>query len=186
MPLLESIAPSAWTSERRFGPFRNCYTFMTGFDEHFISSLGVTALRPEDLGWTYYDTKEQWKAAVDLYFSPGGIVPQAGSVAHREGKQQMSFMIWSDFIHQQQQAGLTFDYPSVWAICFPMVRRAHDYHWAVHNGMYWLEQAGRGGNLNVWDSLNDMISDVYSRRDEVTDKPAYVRNSHFFFKKRLE
>jgi hypothetical protein len=72
MPLIESISPNAWTSERRFGPFTNCYTFMTGFDEQFIGTLGVTALRPEDLGWIHFSTKREWKDAVEMYFSPGG------------------------------------------------------------------------------------------------------------------
>jgi hypothetical protein len=27
---------------------------------------------------------------------------------------------------------------------------------------------------------------VYSRRDPATGEPAYIRGSHFFFKKRLE
>ena len=58
-----------------------------------------------------------------------------------------------------------------------MVLGGHDYHWAVLNGVYWLEQAGRGGSLNVWDSLNDMVGDVYSRLDPVTGEPAYVRGS---------
>ena len=186
MPLIESIPPSAWTSERRFGPFTNCYTFITGFDQQFISTLGVTALRPEDLGWTHFSTKKEWKEAVDMYFSPGGVVPQAGSVAAREGNNHaLLFMIWHNFI-QEQRGALTFDYPFAWAVCFPMVLGGHDYHWAVHNGIYWLEQAGRGGSLNVWDSLNDMMVDVYSRRDPDTGEPAYVRGSHFFFKKRLD
>ena len=175
MPLIESISPSAWTSDYRFGPFTNCYTFMTGFDQQFISTLGVTALRPEDLGWTHFSTKMEWKDAVEMYFSPGGVTG-------REGNQQM-FMIWHDFIQEQR---LTFDYPFDWAVCFPMVLGGHDYHWAVHNGIYWLEQAGRGGSLNIWNSLNDMIGDVYSRRDPVTGEPAYVVGSHFFFKKRLD
>lgn len=190
MPLLASISPSVWTSERSFGPFTNCYTFMTGFDEQFIKTLGVTALRPEELGWTSFNTKREWKDAVEMYFSPGGVVPQAGSVAAREGNQPMHllFMIWYDFIKEQRNgiAGLTFDYPFAWAVCFPMVSGGHDYHWAVHNGMYWLEQAGRGGDLNIWDSLNDMIENVYSRPDKDTGELAYVRGSHFFFKKRLE
>ena len=187
MPLIESILPSEWTNERRYGPFTNCYTYMTGFDQQFINTLGVTALRPEDLGWTRFSTKNEWKQAVDLYFSPGGVVPQAGSVSAREGNQNMhAFMIWYDFIQEQQLAGLTFDYPFVWAICFPMVLGGHDYHWAVNNGIYWLEQAGRGGPLNIWDSLNDMIEAVYRRLDPDTGELAYVRGSHFFFKKRLD
>ena len=123
MPLIESISPSAWTSDYRFGPFTNCYTFMTGFDQQFISTLGVTSLRPEDLGWTHFSTKMEWKDAVEMYFSPGGVVPQTGSVAAREGNQQMHalFMIWHDFIQEQRLAGLTFDYPFAWAVCFPMV-----------------------------------------------------------------
>ena len=188
MTLIDSISPSAWTSEHRFGPFTNCYTFMTGFDQQFISTLGVTALRPEDLGWIHFRTKGEWKDAVEMYFSPAGVVPQAGTGAAREGNQHMHalFMIWHDFIKEQWLAGLTSDYPFAWAVCFPWVLGGHDYHWAVNNGIYWLEQAGRGGRLNVWDSLNDMMEAVYSRRDPDTGELAYVRGSHFFFKKRLE
>ncbi len=62
---------------------------MTRHDQQFINTLGVTALRPEDLGWTHFSTKREWKDAVEMYFSPGGVVPQAGSVAAREGNQQM-------------------------------------------------------------------------------------------------
>jgi hypothetical protein len=178
MPLIASISSTAWSSERRFGPFTNCFTFMTGFDDQFIQGLGCKALRPEELGWTWLETSKQWEEKVTHYFSPGGIVPQTGSMAHREGEQQQLFMIWSQFI-SLQRSGLVFDYPFVWVICFPMIRGASDYHWAIHNGVYWMEQAGRGGPLNVWDSLNDMIEDIYSRS-------LYVRGSHFFFKKRLE
>jgi hypothetical protein len=96
-------------------------------------------------------------------------------------------MIWQQFIAMPlEKTGMMFDYPSVWGICFPMIRGAHDHHWAIHNGLYWMEQAGYGGDLNVWNSLTDMISDVYSRIDEDTGEPVYVRGSHFFFKKRLE
>ena len=184
MPLIESIAPDIWRSEHKFGPFTNCFTFMTGFDDQFIIGLGVNTLRPEDMGWTCLETKDQWEHVVKHYFSPGGIVPQAGSVASREGKQQL-FMIWQEFIHLQQ-SGLLVDYPSVWAICFPMIRGALDYHWAVNNGVYWLEQAGHGGHLNVWDNLQDMIEHIYTRLDDATQMPLYVRGSHFFFKKRME
>ena len=58
-------------------------------------------------------------------------------------------MIWSDFILQQLSSpGQAFDYPFAWGICFPKIIGAHDYHWAIYNGIYWLEQAGHGGNLN--------------------------------------
>ena len=35
-----------------------------------------------------------------------------------------------------------------------------NYHFAVFNGNYWLEQAGHGGPLNIWSDENSMINDV--------------------------
>ena len=59
-------------------------------------------------------------------------------------------------------------------MCFPMIKDATDYHWAIFSGTHWLEQAGRGGPLNIWANEDDLIADVYKRG-------SYVEGSHFFF-----
>jgi hypothetical protein len=113
----------------------NCFTSLTGFDADFIGSLQVTA-RPD--GWTKYQTRDDWIAAVLGYFSTKLAEPQQrGSRAYR-------------------------------ALCFPMIKGATDYHWAIFNGTYWLEQAGRGGPLNMWANENDLLADVYKRGDDNT------------------
>jgi hypothetical protein len=60
-----------------------------------------------------------------------------------------------------------------------MIKGATDYHWAIFNGTFWLEQAGRGGSLKLWDNENDLIADVYKRGDD--HGKFYVEGSHFFF-----
>ena len=44
-----------------------------------------------------------------------------------------------------------------------MIKDATDYHWAIFSGTHWLEQAGRGGPLNIWANEDDLIADVYKR-----------------------
>lgn len=68
----------------------------------------LKTIRPEHLGWTKLETKEEWISAVVDYFRP---------------------QLYAPFVP---------------AICFPLIKGATDYHWAVHNGNYWLEQEGHG------------------------------------------
>jgi hypothetical protein len=167
-----------------FGSFTNYFTFMTGFDDNFMGFLGVKALRPEDLGWTNLHTKEEWITAVNSYFNPELPEAQPGSTADRYGE----CFPYQDVPHISSSvlcdsSGLHWTPPSVPAICFPLIEGATDYHWAVYNGFYWLEQAGHGGPINVWVSVIDMIDDVYKRVDS-TGK-LYVEGSHFYFSKRI-
>ncbi|GLI63155.1 hypothetical protein VaNZ11_005911, partial [Volvox africanus] len=90
-------------------------------------------------------TKEEWITAVYNYFKPELPEPQPGSTADRYG------LHWTP--------------PSVPALCFPLIQGATDYHWAVFNGTYWLEQAGHRGPINVWASLDGMVEDIYKRGD---------------------
>jgi hypothetical protein len=53
----------------------------------------------------------------------------------------------------------------------------------VYNGMYWLEQAGDGGPINIWASIDGLLENVYNRSDDAGK--LYVRDSHFFFSKRI-
>jgi hypothetical protein len=69
------------------------------------------------------------------------------------------------------------------ALCFPLIEGASDYHWAVEHGPYWLEQAGHGGPINVWSSLNEMVDSIYLRGDD--NGKFYVKGSHFFFTMRI-
>jgi hypothetical protein len=75
--------------------------------------------------------------------------------------------------------------PSHSALCFPKIAGASDYHWAVHNGTYWVEQAWHGGPLQIWATVEDLLRDVYGRVNEV-GQHRYVQDSAFFFNKRLE
>ncbi|TPX45977.1 hypothetical protein SeLEV6574_g03516 [Synchytrium endobioticum] len=163
--LVDTVPASAFKTDLRFGPFTNCFTFMTGFDDNFMDKLGIRALRPEHLRWTELATKELWVKTVTDYFSPQNPLPQPGTVVAREG------------IH--------FSAPSVKCICFPKINGALDYHWAIYNNLYWLEQAGQGGPLNIWSHMNAMIEDIYSRVDEHGNR-LYALNSAFMFDKRVE
>jgi hypothetical protein len=171
---------------KSFGLFTNYYTFMQGFDEKFAAGLGVQTLRPEDLGWTDLATTDEWFRAVSAHFNPNVIPAQQGSPADRECIQSNYIInpIYSSTIEHYKSMGLNYTAPYVNAICVPKIKGATDYHFAVNNGMYWLEQAGKEGSLNIWTNVEDMLNDVYSRHNN--EKPYYVRNSHFFFKKRIE
>lgn len=74
--------------------------------------------------------------------------------------------------------------PQSTAICFPKVKGATDCHWAVYNGIYWIEQACRAGAINVWATLGCLLEDVYGRQD--ANGKVYVKDSHFFFAKLFE
>ena len=165
----------------------NCFTFMTGFADTFMDTfifLGVRALRPEDLGWTSLQTKEEWIHAVKEYFNPELPTPQSGSTADRYGRYGLDPALpYMNSLVLCDSTGLHWTPPSVPAICFPLIQGAHDYHRAVYNGMYWLEQAGKGGPINAWASLEGMIDDIYSRGDDAGK--FYVNGSHFFFSKRI-
>lgn len=147
--LVATVYPKYFNSAA-LGNLNHCFTFMTGFDDDFMEFLGVKALRPEDLGWTKMQTKEEWISVVNDYFKPQLPEPQP---------------------------------PSVPALCFPLIQGATHYHWAVYNGLYWLEQAGNGGPINVWVSPDGMVDDIYQRGD-VSGK-YHVEGSHFFFAKRM-
>ena len=82
-----------------------------------------------------------------------------------------------------ESTGLHWTPPSAAALCFPLISRALDYHWAVYNGMYKLEQAGHGGPINIWASLDGLLEDVYCCSDD--GGKLYVKDSHFFFSKRI-
>ena len=140
-----------------FGSLIDCFTFMRGFDDDtFMKFLDVKALRPEDLGWTKLETKEEWVSVVTDYFKPQ-LTPDLPYIPS-------SILL-----------------PSVTVLCFPMIQGATDYHWAIYNGTYWLEQAGHGGAINVWVSLDGLIEAVYKRGEG----KYYVEGSHFFFSKNI-
>ena len=80
-------------------------------------------------------------------------------------------------LSQCKPPGLRWTVNSARALCFPMIKGATDYHRAIFTGTYWLEQAGRGGPLNIWANEDDLIADVYKRGDG----KSYVEGSHFFF-----
>jgi hypothetical protein len=181
--LVACIYPKYFNSAA-FGSLTNCFTFLTGFDEGFHNVLGEKPIRPEDLGWTSLATKEEWIAAVTTHFNPQLPAAHAGSAADRFGEEPhpasaplVSHAVLSD------STGLHWTPPCVPALCFPMVRGALDYHWAVYNGVYWLEQAGDGGPINVWATIDGLLENVYDRRD--AEGLLYVRDSHFFFSKRI-
>lgn len=148
-----------------FGSLINCFTFLTGFDDTFMECLGVEAIRPKDLGWTNLETKKEWISAVNEYFMPHLPEPNPASTNNRFGTYDFN---WT---------------PTVPALCFPLIKGATDYHWAVYNGTYWLEQAGHGGAINLWASLDGLLEAVYKRGDG--DGKFYVEGSHFFFKKNI-
>ena len=76
-------------------------------------------------------------------------------------------------------------------LCFPCIPGAYDYHWVVHfeEQKVWCEQAGIGGNFNVWDEnkYDEMIHHIYSRTQVVEGETrnSYVEDSHFEFICRL-
>lgn len=190
--LVATVYPKYFNSAA-FGSLTNCFTFMTGFDNAFMEFLGVTALRPEDLGWTNLETKEEWISAVNDYFKPLLPEPQHGSTADRFGTYEPDTCALDTCSHSLpdlpyisssvlcEPTGIHWTPPSVPALCFPLVKGATDYHWAVYNGTYWLEQAGRGGAINVWASLDGLVEAVYKRGDG----KYYEDGSHFFFSKRI-
>ena len=47
--LVAKVFPDYFNSAA-FGSMTNCFTFMTGFDDNFMQSLGVKALRPPTSG----------------------------------------------------------------------------------------------------------------------------------------
>jgi hypothetical protein len=190
--LVAKVYPKYFNSAA-FGSLTNCFTFMVGFDDMFMEFLGVKVLRPEDLEWTKLQTKEEWISAVTAYFKPELPELQPGSTANRFGtcfpdldqthsypEQAMPYISSSILC---EPTGLYWTPPSVPALCFPLIQGARDYHWAVYNGTYWLEQAGRAGPINVWASLDGLVEDVYKRGDH--DGKYYVEGSHFFFSKRI-
>ena len=183
--LVATVFP-AYFNSAAFGSMTNCFTFMTGFDDNFMQSLGVKALRPQHLGWTKLETKEEWAEKVTAYFNPQLPKPQPGSTADRNGTcshtppnlPYISSSVLCD------PTGLHWTPPSGLALCFPLIKGATDYHWAAYNGTYWLEQAGRGGPINVWATSECLIEDVYTRGDD--KGKYYVEGSHFFFSKKIE
>jgi len=133
--LVATVYPQYFHSAA-LGNLNHCFTFMKGFDDAFMGFLGVKALRPEDLGWTKMQTKEEWIRVVNDYFKP-----QLPDPPHCTPP------------------------PSVPALCFPLIQGATRYHWAVYNGTYWLEQDVYGGPINVWESLGGMVHNIYYRGD---------------------
>lgn len=183
--LVAKIYPNYVNSSTAFGSLTNCFTFMTGFDDAFMDFLGVKALRPEDLGWIELETQQEWIDAVNDYFNPTLPEAQPGSTAHRFGTCSHSFpdlpYISSSVLCDP--TGLHWTPPSTVALCFPLIKGATDYHWAVYNGTFWLEQAGCAGPINVWACLDGMLEDVYKRGDD--NGKFYVEGSHFFFSKKM-
>ena len=172
--LVATVYPKYFNSAV-FGGLINCFTFMPGFENSFMEYLGVKALRPEDLRWTELQTKEEWIGAVRGYFNPHDI-----EQTHAFPDQTLPHISSSVLC---DPTGLHWVPPSVPALCFPLIQGATDYHWAVYNGTYWLEQAGHGGPLNIWASLDGMIDDIYNR--EAGGDKFYAQCSHFFFSKRI-
>jgi hypothetical protein len=172
--LVATVYPKYFNSAA-LGNLTQCFTFMTGFDDDFMEFLGVKALRPEDLGWTKMQTKEEWISVVNDYFKPQLPEPQPppGSMAGRR----------YDLNQSHSSPDRHWSPPSVPALCFPLIQGATHYHWAVYNGTYWLEQAGDGGPINVWVSFDGMVDDIYQRGD-VSGK-YHVEGSHFLFAKRM-
>ena len=168
--LVASVQPN-YFNNAAFATLTNCFTTLTGFDANFIGSLLVTAVRPDELGWKRYQTRDNWIAAVGNYFSTKLAEPQRGSGADRHGQCQCQC---SPHISSLKPTGLHWTVNTTRALCFPMIEGATDYHWAIFTGTYWLEQAGRGGPLNIWANEDDLIADVYNRG-------YYVEGSHFFF-----
>ena len=190
--LVARIYPKYFNSAA-FGNLTNCFTFLTGFDDGFHERLGVKPIRPEDLGWTDLATKEDWIAAVTQYFNPQLPSPQAGSTADRFGETSLragtaaaaSAVPLISHSALCESVGLHWSPPCTAAVCFPMIRGALDYHWAVYNGTYWLEQAGSGGPINIWASIEGLVKDVYDRDHVASGDKLYVRDSHFFFSKTI-
>lgn len=189
--LVARIYPKYFNSAA-FGSLTNCFIFLTGFDNGFHEVLGVKPIRPEDLGWTDLPTKDEWIAAVSQYFNPQLPASQTGSTAdrfgeclsHMGGGAVASFVPLISHSILCEFTGLHWTPPCTAAVCFPLISGALDYHWAVYNGTYWLEQAGQGGPINIWASIDGLVEDVYNRGDG--DRKLYVKDSHFFFSKRIE
>jgi hypothetical protein len=176
--LVASIQPD-YLHDAAFAVVTNCFTTLTSFDAKFMGSLQVTALRPEELGWTKYETRDAWIAAVGTYFSTKLAEPQRGSGADRHGKCSRSRLNlpYVASLSLCASTDLRWTVNSARALCFPMIKGASDYHWAIFTGTYWLEQAGRGGPVNLWATEGDLIADVYTRGDG----KRYVEGSHFYF-----
>lgn len=154
-----------------FGSLINCFTFLTGFDDSFMDFLDVKEqVRPVDLGWTKLGTRDEWISAVNDYFN--------GSAYDSTCLHNFSYISSSVMCDHK---GVHLTPPSVLALCFPLINGASDCHWAVFNGTYWLEQADRGGAINVWASINGLLEAVYMRGDG----KYYVQDTHFFFPVRI-
>jgi hypothetical protein len=111
-----------------------------------------------------------WKETIINKYSPVSPSSQKGSTASRN----------------EDLVGKKFnDYPSTKVICWPYIPGANDYHWAVYLKNLWCEQAGLGGQLQLWDNKNELIENVYSRgcQNSITGKfdLYYVKGSHFEF-----
>ena len=166
--LVAIIYPNYFNSPHFRCLVSECLTFTTGFDDLFMGSLGVKALRPEELGWTSLKTREGWVGAVNQYFNP------------QLSESQSSCFL--DHCHHCYR-GLHRTAPTARGLCFPLVEGASDYHWAVEHGAYWLEQASHGGPINVWSSLDEMVDSIYRRGDD--KGKFYVKGSHFIFTMRI-
>lgn len=76
-----------------------------------------------------------------------------------------------------------------WVMCFPYIEEAHDYHWVAQfkrrgGGLWFIEQAGQGGPLLVWDDVEEMQRAIYARTNS-EGQHYYVRGSAFWFKCRI-
>jgi hypothetical protein len=68
--LMWNIYPIYFNYSAAFG-LQKCFPFLTGFDDSFMAFIGVKKrLRPEILGWTKLETKEEWMNVVNDYFNP--------------------------------------------------------------------------------------------------------------------
>lgn len=182
--LVAKVYPNYFRCNFGFGLNTNCYTFMRGFDDVFMKSLGIAqTLRPEQLGWCNMKTKEEWNKVVCEYFNPKQIPAEKGSTADRLGNNIDTLFFVSQQLHDE--LGLIWTPPTVDVICFPMIEGALDYHWAIFNGLYWIEQAGQGGPIQIWENLDSLVDDVYKRTDS-NGINLYIRDSAFMFQKQRD
>ena len=176
--LIGCINPTYFKTIYGYGAYTNCYTFMTGFDDE---KSNIKVLNPEDLGWLDLKTKDEWQRKVMEYFKPNKYT-DFNSTAYEEGKYDYTIFKYINTLIYCEKIGLTYIPEMISALCFPFIEGALDYHWAIKNGEYWIEQAGFNGPLNIWVNANSLIEDVYKRCDK-TGKKLYVKDSHFFFNK---
>lgn len=133
--------------------FTNCYDYATNSAKWDLgASPTYSSLYPENRGWDNTLTFEQWEEKVKKQFSPVRPSAMPGSVAERN----------------EVLTGKFPDYSSRRVICWPMYATARDYHWAMEivasvGGTVWVEQAGMGGNFQVWQTKGDLIRDVGTR-----------------------